>query len=400
MMDLSQAKLEDFRERLNLCLNCAACFYRGPIVPHNWRELPPPEWQAPSKKCPSFEYYRFRSHTALGRLTLAALVWRKDFPISDDLIKILYTCAGCNMCNEICQTFLPLHSILALREEVVERGIALPEPLPEMNAGIKEFHNIFGRKAKAKTPEKLPAEGEDMYFAGCYANYRLPKTATATIRVLKAAGINIASLGENERCCGFLARWSGNRAQAEKSARYNVEAMKKAGAKRVILSCAHGYHMWKNDYPRYVGQLPFEVIHVTELLAKLLEEGKIAFRHEINGKITYHDPCFLGRHGKVYEQPRKVLKSIPGLELVEMERCGKWSYCCGAGAKVILNCYPDFARAVAKERLREAQQAADTLVTACPVCFEHLKKTADQEAIRLKVRDLPTLAAEAMGIEW
>src|SRR4030042_149641 len=116
--------------------------------------------------------------------------------------------------------------------------------------------------------------------------------------------------------------------QAEKSARYNVEAMKKAGAKRVILSCAHGYHMWKNDYPRYVGQLPFEVIHVTELLAKLLEEGKIAFRHEINGKITYHDPCFLGRHGKVYEQPRKVLKSIPGLELVEMERCGKWSYCC------------------------------------------------------------------------
>jgi len=400
MKDLSQAKLEDFRERLNLCLNCAACFYRGPIVPHNWRELPPPEWQSPLKKCPSFEHYQFRSHTALGRLTLAALVWQKKFPITDDLIKILYTCTGCDMCNEICQTFLPLYSILALREEVVERGVALPEPLPEMNTNIKELHNIFGRKSKAKWFEKLPIEGDDVYFAGCYANYRLPKIAKATVAILKAAGVNVASLGDEEKCCGFVTRWSGNRVLANKLAQQNVEAMKKTGAKRVILSCAHGYHMWKNDYPRYVGALPFEVVHVTEFFLKLLEEGKIVLKNSLEGKITYHDPCFLGRHSKVYEQPRKVLKSIPGVELVEMERNGKWSYCCGAGAKITLNCYPDFASATSKERLLEARAVADTVVTACPTCFDHMKNVSGSENMELKFYEFPILVAEAMGINF
>jgi len=398
MVDLSQAKLEDFRERLNLCLNCAACFYRGPIVPHNWRELPPKEWQSPLKKCPSFEYYQFRSHTALGRLTLAALVWQKNFPITDDLIKILYTCTGCDMCDEICQTFLPLYSILALREEVVEKKIPLPEPLPEINANIENLNNIFGRKTKAKGLKKLPTEGEDVYFAGCYANYRLPKIAGATVEILKAAGINVASLGDEERCCGFVSRWSGNRALANKLAQQNVEAMKKAGAKRVILSCAHGYHMWKFEYAKYVGPLPFEVIHVTELFAELLEKGKIGFNRKIERKMAYHDPCFLGRHCKVYEQPRKVLKSIPGVELVEIERNGKWSYCCGAGAKIALNCYPDFAHATAKERLLEAMAVADTVVTACPTCFDHMKNVSGSENMELKFYEFPILVAEAMGI--
>jgi len=399
MKDYTEMELKDFKESVTLCLLCAACFYRGPIIPHNWRELPPHEWSSPLRKCPSFEYYRFRSYTAPGRLTLATLVFQDDFPITDDLIKIIYTCTGCGMCNEICPTYLPLYAIQAMREEVVGSGNALPKPLPEIVGNIEQFHNIFRRNIRARVLEGLPAKGEDVYFSGCYASYRVPNVAKATVEVLKTAGINIAHLGDEERCCGFVPRYAGNRSLLKELAVHNVEAMKKAGAKRVILSCAHGYSIWKNDYPKIVGDLPFKVIHIAELFAKLIDEDKIKFAKDIKQKITYHDPCFLGRHLKVYDEPRKVLRSIPGTEIMEMERYGKWAYCCGAGAKITLNCYPNFAGAIAKERLFEAREVADTVVTSCPVCFDHMKNIAKKEKIELQIYDLPLLVAEAMDIQ-
>jgi heterodisulfide reductase subunit D len=331
------------------------------------------------------------------------LVFQDDFPITDDLIKIIYTCTGCGMCNEICPTYLPLYAIEAMREEIVGSGNTLPEPLPEIFGNIKQSHNLFERnirgKAKAKVLEGLPAKGEDIYFSGCYASYRVPNVAKATVDVLRTAGINVAHLGNEERCCGFIPRHAGNRSLFLELALHNVEAMKKAGAKRVILSCAHGYSIWKREYPKIVGQLPFKVTHVAELFAKLIDEGKIKFRKDVKQKITYHDPCFLGRHLKVYDEPRKVLKNIPGVEITEMERYGKWAYCCGAGAKITLNCYPDFAGAVAKERLLEAKEVADTVVTACPVCFDHMRSTVKKEKIGLQIYDLPVFVAEAMEIQ-
>jgi len=399
MADISQFKLEDFRKRLNLCINCGACFYHGPIVPHNWRELPPHEWQSPDKKCPSFEYYQFRSHTALGRLILAVNVWQKDFPIDDDLVEIAYTCTGCGVCNEICQTFLPLYANAAWREEIVERGIALPGELPTIDNNLQDTGNIFGRKMRAAGWENLPPKGENLFFAGCYLNYRYPEIARATVKIMQAAGLEVASLGDEEQCCGFASRWQGNRGLAAKFAGKNVEAAKRAGAKRVVLSCAHGFHMWKNEYPKYVGGLPFEVVHISELIAQMIEDGKIKLGGGIEGKVTFHDPCFLGRHGKVYEQPRKIIKAIPGIELIEMERYGKWSSCCGAGAKVTLNAYPEFAKATAKERLWEAKQAAGTIITSCPTCLDHLRKVNKEENLGLVLEDLVLLTAKSAGIE-
>jgi heterodisulfide reductase subunit D len=334
------------------------------------------------------------------RIILATLVFKEDYPISDDLIDIQYTCTACGTCNEICQTYRPLYPIRAFREEIAERGLDLmPHPLPEMNAVMAENHNIFGKKSTAGKLEGLPDEGEDVYFAGCYSTYRFPKTARSSVELLKAVGINPAYLGEEEWCCGFVAHWMGDRKLARKMIEHNVEAMKKAGARRVIVSCAHGYNAWKNDYPRYVGELPFRVVHLVEVLAEAAEQDKMDFGKEIKRKMTYHDPCFLGRHGRVYDQPRTVLQAIPGLELAEMERYGKWAYCCGAGAKITLNCYPDFAAQVGIERLREAADVADALVTACPVCYDHLKRTAKNEGVDVEVHDLPLLVAEAMGIK-
>ena len=400
MKEFKKTNLKDLKESWTLCSQCAACYYRGPIIPHNWRELPPPEWSSPLHKCPSFEYFKFRAYTAVGRGNLAAVVFDdSQFPLADDLIKIAYTCTSCGICSEICQLFQPLTAIWALREELVRRGAQLPEPLDKIHANIKESGNIFGAKRLPKAVKEIPTRGGDIYFAGCAARFQEPEVTRTTVEILKAAGMDIAYLGDEERCCGFVAGHDGNTELLEQQAAQNVAALKKAGAKRVIVSCADCYKTLKIDYPLIVGELPFEVIHASELFAQLIDEKKIRFTQEVKKEVTYHDPCFLGRHCKVYDEPRKVLESIPGIKLIEMERNRRWSYCCGSGAKIASNCYPEFSAAITKERLLEGKQAADTIVTSCTSCFSTMNKAVRKQGIELEVCDLSTLVAEAMGIK-
>ena len=400
MTDYSKWTLEKYKESLDLCLNCGACYARGPIVPHNWRELPPHEWSSPLHKCPSFEYFKFRAYTGVGRLTLAALVFLGRTEVTDDLIKIAYTCTSCGICNEICPSYQPLYAILALREEIVRREVPRPKALDKIEENIESYGNIIGAKKAPKILKEIPNRGEDIYFAGCNARFQRPEVARATVAILKAAGLDIAHLGKEENCCGFIAKQGGNKKLFERIATLNVETMKRAGAKRIILSCAHGYQVWKKDYPLVVGDMPFEIVHIAELLAQLIDERKLKFNKKMSKKVTYHDHCFLGRHGKIYDAPREVLGNIPGIELNEMERYGKWSYCCGSGAKISSSCYPEFAAAVARERLLEGKAAADTIVTACTTCFQHMSTSAANEKIDVQVYDLPVLVAEAMAVEF
>ena len=143
-------------------------------------------------------------------------------------------------------------------------------------------------------------------------------------------------------------------------------------------------------------ELPFEVLHITEAFSELIQHGKLTPVIPVERNITYHDPCFL--RSQVNEQPRKILESIPGLRLTEMERNGRWSYCCGSGAKIALNCYPDYAAETGRERAEEAARAAEEVVTACPVCYNQLRFTAKTEGIALKVNDISFLLAESLGI--
>lgn len=400
MKEFKKTNLKDFKKSWTLCSQCASCYYHGPIVPHNWRELPPPDWSSPQHKCPSYEYYKFRAYTAVGRGNLATMVFDDNhFPLTDDLIKIVYTCTSCGMCAEICQLFQPLTAIWALREELVQRDAHLPEPLGKIHANIEKSGNIFGAKRVPETLKAISNKGKNIYFAGCTARFQEPELAWTTVEILRAADMEIAYLGDEEKCCGFIAGHDGNAGLLEQQATQNIEALKKAGAKRVIVSCADCYKTLKVDYPLIVGKMPFEVIHASELFSQLIDEKRIKFKKEIKKKVTYHDPCFLGRHCKIYDEPRKVLESIPGIELIEMQRNRKWSYCCGSGAKITSNCYPEFSTAVTEERLLEGKQAADTIVTACTSCVSTMKKTVTKQSLELDVCDLSTLVAEAMGIK-
>jgi len=258
--------------------------------------------------------------------------------------------------------------------------------------------NMFGATRPVKITEGIPTAGEDLYFAGCIARFQRPEVVEATVKVLRAAGINVADLGNDERCCGLIPGHDGNTPIFERMAAQNIDAFRKAGAKRVIVSCAHCYKTLRVDYRLIAGDLPFEVVHVAELFSRLMDEKRIRPTDAIDKKVTYHDPCFLGRYCHILDEPRKVLGSIPGLELVEMERYGKWSYCCGSGTKITSACYPEFTAAVTKERLEEGKQAAGTIVTACNTCYHHMDKAAKQEGMGIEIIDLPMLVAKAMGI--
>ena len=402
MPEFKTWNLEQFKEWIDLCLHCGACYARGPIVPHNWRELPPHEYAAPHKKCPPFEYFKFKNYSPQGRQILASLIFNDRYEIDEEVIRSFFSCTSCAMCNEICIPYRPMYTVLAMRQEIVEKGFEIPGRLKKMTDNIQSSGNIFGRKKHPQTLKdfSLPETGEDIFYSGCYATYLQPETARASVKILKSAGVDIAHLGDKEGCCGEMLKQSGNMKLFKKTAVENVEQLQRAGAKRVIISCAHGYSTFKNDYtnPHVVGALPFEVIHITEMIASLLKEGRIKFSKKLNKTVTYHDPCFLGRQGGIYAQPREILAAVPGLTLKEMDRYGKWSYCCGAGGKVTLNAFPEMAKETGKERLLEAKAVADTLVTSCPTCLAHLKKTAETEGIDIEIVDLSMLVATAMGL--
>jgi heterodisulfide reductase subunit D len=398
--EFKKTNLKDFKESWTFCGHCAGCYYRGPIVPHNWLELPPPEWSSPIHRCPSFEYYKFRAYTGFGIGNLAAVIFDDEqYPITDDLMNIVYSCTSCGMCSEVCPVFRPLMAIWALREELVRRGAQLPGPLDRIHTGIEKYNNIYGAQRLPAINEVIPPAGETVYFAGCDVRYTKPAVIKAVTKIFKKAGIDIAYMGEEEKCCGFIAGHDGNTGLLEQQAVRNVEALQKTGAKRVVVSCADCYKTLKIDYPLIFGKLPFDVVHVSEVFAELIDTKKIKFTKEIRKDVTYHDPCFLGRHCKIYDEPRKVLESIPGIKLIEMERNRRWSYCCGSGAKITSNCYPEFSATVAKERLLEGKKAADTIVTACTTCVSTMSKAVKKQNMDLEIHDISMLVAEAMGIE-
>ena len=396
-MDFSKWQKDDYKEWQDMCMHCGNCVGRGPMIPHNNQELPPHEWQSPDHKCPSFEYYNFKAYTGMGHLLLSAQTWRNNEEFSDDRINIMYQCASCGMCDQLCPTYQPMHVMYAARQDIFDRGCKLPEPLPELFDNMDKTQNLFGLENRAKPLPYLPDKAENVYFTGCYTSYLLPRIAHINARLLLKGGVDICHFGEEEHCCGEVAKQGGNNPLFKKLAEDNVQRVIDAGAKRVIVSCAHCYRTWKEDYPNVLQKdLPFEVVHVTEVLAELIKEGRLKPEKPIERTVTYHDPC--GLRGKVNQAPRDILESIPGLTLNEMERYGRWSYCCGSGAKIAQNCYPDFAAFTGKERALEAKEAADSCITACPVCYNQMRYTANSEEIDLSVEDISELLAESVGI--
>ena len=238
-----------------------------------------------------------------------------------------------------------------------------------------------------------------VYFAGCMATYRLPTIAESTIKVLKHSGIEFKMLGEQEWCCGSVTFRTGYIEDGKRMARHNVDTLKAAGATRVVTACAGCYRTISTDYPKILGEeLPFEVVHFPTLLKELIEDGILEFPAGEKVSVTYHDPCHIGRHMGIYEDPREVLRALPGAELVEMHKSEINASCCGAGGGV-RSTNRDLARGAADTRIKEAEETgASTLTTACPFCTFNLREAVERNGSKIEMLDFPEFVSKVLGL--
>jgi Fe-S oxidoreductase len=237
-----------------------------------------------------------------------------------------------------------------------------------------------------------------LYFVGCYFAYdpRLRKVAAVTANILNTAGVSFGILGSNESCCGESIRKTGGELEFRNLAKGNIKNFIDDGVKKIIVSSPHCYHTFVNEYPEFM--VKFEVVHISQLLAELIDEGRLEFGSEYAKKVTYHDPCYLGRHNGVYDEPRSVLQEVPGLELVEMPASREKSLCCGGGGGRIWMETPKNER-FSDLRMEQADATgAEVLVTSCPYCITNFEESrlGMESDDPLQVKDITEIIGEVL----
>ena len=319
----------------------------------------------------------------------------------------VWQCATCGACVKRCPRGVEIIDIMrALRKVIAEVGVAkVPDSLRISVKNISSLGNPQGEASEkrgdwAKDRDiKIFSEGTELlYLSCCVPAYdgKIRRIALATTDILKKAGIDFGILGENESCCGESVRKSGSETVFQSLAESNIETFTKNGVERIMVSSPHCYHSFKNEYPEFGGK--FEVIHSTQYLWKLIKEKKIEFNRELKKKVAYSDPCYLGRHNDIYDAPRDVLKSIPGLELMELPDSREQAICCGGGGGRIWMDTPKGER-FSDLRLEQAlEMGADVLAVACPYCmlnFDDSVLTMSKESL-IEIKDVAELVQEAI----
>ncbi len=340
--------------------------------------------------------------------SMRKLVREATFGLTDIESEDMWLCTTCGRCPQQCpRDVKQIDSGVALRRVATEYGVfpKSVKPVRTVNAGLVAQGNPFGedREKRGAWAEGLSVnpytEGmEILYFPGCYLSYdpRSKKVARATAGILNKAGVDYGILGSLENCCGESIRKTGDEALFKRLARENIKTFIDHGVKKILVSSPHCYHTFKNEYPDF--RANFEVIHLTQLLFQLLQEGKIEFTKEYGKKVTYHDPCYLGRHNGIFEEPRGILKKVPGLELAELPESRIDSLCCGGGGGRV---WMETQKGQRFSDLRMQQAidvGAEVLVTACPYCitmFEDSRLTLNVTE-KIEVKDITEIVQEVI----
>ena len=364
MSEFKVDKLEEVRKAVNCCTMCGFC----------------------KSVCPSFKSIGWDSALSRGRIVLTYGLLTGDLQPDESLVRNMYTCTTCADCVRRCPSKVEIVDIIEMcRADLVKAGCILPKH-KAMCENILADGNPFGEKqSREEALGKKPHAAKVGYFAGCTATYRSKETARATMSILDKLGVDYTTL--DETCCGSVMQRVGwPQEDVTKLMQKNIEAIKAMGVETLVLSCAGCYRMFKIEYPKYV-DVPFEVLHITEYLARMDLKLKL-----MSGVVTYHDPCHLGRHCGVYEPPREVIAKIPGIEFKEMDFNRKTSHCCGGGGGV-RSAYPEESMDIASTRLDEAS-FADVIITTCPFCVNNLDAAKGDR--KIQVRDLVEIIDELL----
>jgi Fe-S oxidoreductase len=422
--------LEEFKPMMERCSNCLNC---------RWSPFDQIKSQRFGENCPSICYNNFSTYSARGRFQLALGLINGELDYTDKIVDVIHNCTACGACDitcKICRYNLePLEHNLELKARAVQDGRILPRQKPVIESLKKEKTMLAGKLKADRTnwakglgmKDLFKEKAEVAFFPGCKYSYEpeLQKIARSAVEILLKSGVDLGFLGSADNCCAGRAYQMGFRPEFDERAEANIKAFETAGVKTIVTPCSDCYHTLKRLYaPK---GLKIEVLHIVEYLDRLISQKKIQFTKTVPLTVTYHDPCHLGRLGEpyvawegtegkimnqvhiweprrpryngaygIYDAPRNILKSIPGVELVEMERIREYSWCCGAGGGCS-DTNPDFSNWTAGERISEANSTgAEALVTACPWCESNFKQAVDENGKKIQVFDVIELVQRAL----
>jgi Fe-S oxidoreductase len=419
--------LEQYKGDMEMCCRCSTCKF----IP--LQKIKGSEY---SYVCPSIARYNFHAYSGGGRMNIGAAALKNGMNYTPKLLDVVYNCQMCGACGVSCNYAMDmevLEPITEFRIKCNEDGKTNPA-LDKVIAGLKKTGSMVpasgkrgawaaGLGIKDATKEKVDV----LYHVGCLTSFdkESQKLAKAIAKILQKAGVNFGIFGDAETCCGGRAYQMGYKDEFLAQAKKNMALIKKAGVKTLVTGCADGYQSFKVLYDKFDLKGDLEVLHITEYIDRLIKAGKLKLNKKVDLNVTYHDPCRLGRLGEpwihwsgkkipgdrfvfdppkeyrrgtkgIYEPPRDVLKSIPGIRLTEMTRIKEYSWCCGAGGGVNES-NPDFAKWTAQKRIDEAvATGAEALVTACPWCEKTFNEAIKASGSSLKVYDIVELVEKAI----
>jgi len=372
------AVLQEGGEALQICYQCGSC----------------------SGNCPWSVLRTFAIHRIIHQAQLGLV----DFEDED-----VWRCATCGVCVSQCPRGVEIIDVIrALRRTIVGLGVGkVPDSLRLAVKNVSGTGNPLGESQEKRADwsqglgvKTFTKEANLLYFPCCLPCYdpQIICVARATVGLLQTAGVDFGILGNSETCCGEAIRKAGNEDLFQSLAQQNIALFSENGVTKVLVSSPHCYHTFKNEYPNLGSK--FEVIHSTQYILGLIKEGKLKFTKELRKKVIYHDPCYLGRHNGIYDEPREILKSIPGLELMEFPDHGEDSLCCGGGSGRLWMETKKEER-FSNIKLGEAiELGAEVLAVACPYCMSMFKdsQTTVDRGEAIEVKDISELVQEVIEL--
>lgn len=428
---MSLEKLETLRSEMKKCVRCSLC----KLIP-----MPVIRDSQFTSACPPVDEYHFHAYSGGGLQVMALSLLDGRIDADQDLAQIVSACTTCGMCDVACKFIMAAERqdvIMALKQHLVECDLAPAEYLV-LSENLERYGYTAGKPVgypgswlQDLRVKSLPAqEAEVLLFAGAGAHQdvRHATSARRLAQLLQAAGADFGILGDSEPDSGIEVYWTGQQKIFERQADRVVEILDQTKVKIIVTLCGEDLGMLRGIYPSYGRKPGAEVLHASEYLLQLIQQGRLRLVHPVQRRVTYHDPCYLGRqseptqawqgeelltHGVmtyfvppkpinygvngVFDAPRRVLNMVPGIELREMQRIREYAYCCGGGGGVP-EAHPNVARSAALQRMDEARNVgAEVLITACQHCRYNL--TRWQESDALPVIDLVDVVYEAAGLE-
>ena len=415
---MSLKRLEGLKQDMKKCVRCSLC----KLIP-----LPTIQQTRFTSACPPVDEYHFHAYSGGGIQVMALALLEGRIEVDKDLAQILSACTTCGMCDVACKFIMAAERqevILALKEHLFETEF---EVIPRKND--EETTTNLRHWADGLNLRILPDEKIDvLLFVGTGANHDPQHAASAykLARLLLQAGVHFGILDSDEPKSGIEAYWTGQRQVFSENAQQVIDLLNLTGVKVIVTLCGEDFGIFRSKYPRYDKKLKAKVVHASEFLLSLVKKGKLRLTNPIEQKVTYHDPCYLGRqseptqpwegeerqtHGVmryfvppkpinygvngVFDAPRLLLQKIPGLNFTEMHRVREYAYCCGGGGGVP-DAHPNVSRSAAIHRINEARDVnAELIVTCCQHCRHNLNKW--QEGKVLPIIDLVDLVYEAVG---